>query len=85
MTKPYTEVSLPVDPIDIDIELKAEEIQEVVTNNYRVLKNKPTINGTELFDNYDEIDPTVPAWSKEDEPQKIGMEEIYTMWQSVFS
>lgn len=34
------------------------------TKDYRKLINKPTINGTELYDNYDEIDPTVPAWAK---------------------
>lgn len=35
------------------------------TSDYRKLKNKPTINGTELYDNYNEIDPTVPGWAKE--------------------
>lgn len=34
-------------------------------NDYELLKNKPSINGTELIGNYNEIDPTVPEWSKE--------------------
>lgn len=40
------------------------------TNDYKKLINKPSINGTELYDNYNEIDPTVPDWAKEpDKPQ----------------
>lgn len=78
-------VPLSMETDETIIPLHAEETQEVVTNDYRVLKNKPTINGTELYDNYNEIDPTVPNWAKDDEPHKMGMEEIYDMWQSIFS
>ena len=34
-------------------------------NDYKKLINKPSINGTVLEDNIDEIDPTIPQWAKE--------------------
>lgn len=46
------------------------------SKDYRKLKNKPTINGTELYDNYDEIDPTVPAWAKEPDKPAYDADEI---------
>jgi len=46
------------------------------TSDYRKLKNKPTINGTELYDNYDEIDPTVPDWAKEATKPTYTAEEL---------
>lgn len=56
------------------------------TNNYKELKNKPKINNTELVDNYDEIDPTVPSWVKShDEPREMTTIEIATIWNSIFS
>lgn len=55
------------------------------TNDYQKLKNKPKINNTELVDNYDEIDPTVPDWVKShDEPREMTTVEIATIWNSVF-
>lgn len=46
------------------------------TNDYEKLKNKPSINGTELIGNYDEIDPTVPAWAKEPDKPEYDADEI---------
>lgn len=74
-------------------------LHEVSSNNYRKLINKPTINGTELYDNYDEIDPTVPSWAKEetkpeytaeevgaiDEDASISLTDIKSIWDSVFN
>lgn len=51
------------------------------TKDYRKLSHKPKINGTELYDNYDEIDPTVPDWAKEENkptytPEEVGCVDI---------
>lgn len=68
------------------------------TKNYNQLVNKPSINGTELVGNYDEIDPTVPNWAKNDTkptytPEEVGsidrndeiqLSDIKTLWDSVF-
>ncbi len=35
--------------------------------DYEKLKNKPKINGVELVGNYEEVDPQVPSWAKEEE------------------
>lgn len=79
------EIPLSIEMADTEIPLQAEEAEEKVINDYQALRNKPSINGTELVDNYNETDPTVPAWAKNEEPQKMGMAEIYDMWQHVFS
>lgn len=60
------EIELDVDnvsPIGGDIDYKKQ------------VKGKPTINGTELYDNYNEIDPTVPGWSKEPTKPSYGYED----------
>lgn len=44
--------------------MKVTEFRQGGSDDYRDLFNKPSINGTELYDNYDEIDPTVPGWAK---------------------
>ena len=44
--------------------------------DYQLLENKPTINGTELFDNYDEIDPNVPEWAKQETKPSYTYEEV---------
>lgn len=56
--------------------IKAQGVQEVPIDDYRKLKNKPSINGTELNGNYDEIDPTVPDWAKRDKKPTYTAEEI---------
>lgn len=68
------------------------------TYDYQELINKPTINGTELFDNYDEIDPTVHEWAKEpikpaytaeevgaiDEDNEVPFADLLSAWRDVF-
>ena len=76
------EVSSSNDNFNLD---GSDPVIERLINDYLKLKNKPSINGTELYDNYNEIDPTVPSWSKGEEPEKMGIDEIYSIWQSVFS
>lgn len=47
--------------LDGDVEIPRAYVEK----DYEQLDNKPSINGTELIGNYDEIDPTVPEWAKE--------------------
>ena len=68
------------------------------TNDYRKLINKPKINGTVLQEDYNEIDPTVPAWAKQqqkpnynaaevgavDEDDVISLSEIDLMFLKIF-
>lgn len=68
------------------------------TNDYQKLINKPSINGTKLYDNYNEIDPTVPDWAKKnnkpgytagevgavDANNELAFEEIDRMFDVVF-
>lgn len=67
--------------------------------DYLKLKNKPSINGEELIENYDEIDPTVPAWAKEpvkpeyeaDDVGAVDIEDemsvamINSVWDAIFN
>ena len=48
----------------------------VYEKDYQKLDNKPSINGTELYDNYDEIDPTVPGWAKTQSKPSYTADEI---------
>ena len=58
--------------------LQAGEVARNVNANrdYQLLENKPTINGTELFDNYNEIDPTVPEWAKAETKPTYTYDEV---------
>lgn len=58
--------------------LSAGEVARNTNSNrdYQNLDNKPTINGTELFDNYDEIDPTVPEWAKQETKPTYTYDEV---------
>lgn len=46
------------------------------TADYRLLVHKPSINGTVLENNYDEIDPTVPDWAKTPNKPSYTADEI---------
>lgn len=83
---------LQIDEVKLDQDI--EFTQTLSTKNYNVLDNKPSINGTTLVGNYDEIDPTVPAWAKEQSPSfdahvigaitsedAISLEELSKMFQ----
>lgn len=68
------------------------------TNDYLDLINKPSINGKELVDNFNEEDPTVPEWAKAETkpsytPEEIGaisaddemsFADVKAIWDSVF-
>ena len=56
--------------------MKVTEFGQGGTDDYRDLLNKPSINGTELVENYNEIDPTVPGWSKEPFKPEYTPEEV---------
>lgn len=67
--------------------------------DYRYISHKPKINGTTLIENYNEIDPTVPKWAKENTKPKytaqevnavnvndeLSFTEIKQLWDSVFN
>jgi hypothetical protein len=81
-----------------EIKMDLSDEVKVVTTNYEVLKNLPSINKHTLIGNYDEIDPTVPIWAKSDlkpsyTPDEIGaldirneisFSDIKEMWDNVF-
>ena len=68
------------------------------SNNYRNLDNLPSINGTILYDNYDEIDPTIYPWAKGEikpsytynevgavgQENELGIAEVMELWEQVF-
>jgi hypothetical protein len=69
------------------------------TTNYEELSNLPSINGTTLKGNYNELDPTVPDWAKDnlkpkysadeigaiDVRNEISFADIKELWDSIFS
>lgn len=71
------------------------ELQEVVnlggTNDYEKLKNLPSLNGTKIIGNVNEIDPTVPGYVKEGKAVNeenvgtIGIIDVKRIWDSVFN
>lgn len=91
----------------ISLDVEAEEIidlsidEEVLMGeeDYRLLKNKPSINGQRLIDNYNEVDPTVPGWAKEsfkptytasevgalDSKSEVSFYDLKAVWDSVFN
>lgn len=108
LTNPVTFVDFSLDsssvkPIDFEIEQTSPldfnvEQSGGGVRSYKKLKDKPSINGTELVDNYDEIDPTVPDWAKEankpeytseeigaiDRRDEMSLADIKAVWDSVF-
>lgn len=68
-----------------EVGIKVQNVMEVITSDYQKLNNLPSINGTELFDNYNEIDPTVPEWAKGEEPGEMSFSDIKEIWDSVFN
>lgn len=92
--------------IDVEMEVDGIELEADIepavnlgsTNDYNQLINRPKINGTVLHGNYNEIDPTVPDWAKqENKPQysaeevgalnennEMGFANVKAIWDSVF-
>lgn len=80
------------------IKMKVDEKSSGGTDDYRDLIHKPSINGTELIENYDEIDPTVPEWAKtENKPEytpsevgalaedaEVSLVDVQTLFNMVF-
>jgi len=71
------------DDLDMSVEDESQEIgmdvgevSEVVSSDYEKLNHLPSINGTVLIGNYDEIDPTVPEWAKTDLKPSYTADEI---------
>ncbi len=95
---PEPEIELDLETEE-SIELLVKEGLSVGKDDYKKLKNKPSINGTTLIDNYDEVDPTVPGWAKEnfkpsytpgeigalDSNSEVSFSELKRVWDSVFN
>lgn len=66
----YLDIDLEIDDNEVDVNPEIKEVFELVggSDDYLKLKNKPSINGQELINNYNEIDPTVPSWAKQEKP-----------------
>lgn len=78
-TERVMELDADFDTNEVELEVDMEDIYTVDvggTSDYRKLKNKPSINGTELYDNYNEIDPTVPAWAKQNSKPNYTASEV---------
>ena len=72
-----TGIRMRVQPENTPIKMKVKEYGSGGgTSNYLDLYNKPSINGEELIDNYNEKDPTVPSWAKEDFKPEYTAEEV---------
>ncbi len=77
MTSAVIELEAQAEVNNLEYEGEVDSALNVTTSrDYRQLYNKPSINGTELYDNYNEIDPTVPNWAKREEPKPMSLEEI---------
>lgn len=69
-------VDMTVMECDDEIDMETGIVYGGGTRNYRDLINLPTINGTILYDNYNEIDPTVPDWAKAPEKPTYTANEV---------
>lgn len=85
--------SMDEEPEKIDANFRTQVVQEI-NRDYNKLENKPSINGTELIGNYDEIDPTVPSWAKEPFKPEYNLDEVASemsfadikdAWDSIFT
>lgn len=70
------DINMSIDDGDTELGLDVGEVSEVVTSDYEKLQHIPTINGTLLVGNYDEIDPTVPEWAKTEKKPSYTADEI---------
>ena len=72
------------DALIIDADLVTDETLEaealpfsiITLKDYEKLENLPSINGTTLLGNYDEIDPTVPDWAKNENKPDYTAPEV---------
>ena len=78
-----TKVNLGVEKED-DISLYADGVVEVTTSDYEKLNNLPRLNGDTIIGDMAEIDPTVPDWAKDKEPEEITDTHIEFIWKSIF-
>lgn len=101
------DMALSKNPLDISMEIQGDDdaismaMEQSIgggTRDYEKLIHKPSINGTELIGNYDEIDPTVPSWAKNptkptytpdevgaiDENNEMSFADIKSIWDSIF-
>lgn len=60
-----------VDTVDLDV---GDSV--LVNDDYRRLKNLPTLDGRPIVDDIQEQDPTVPAWAKTPTKPGYNAEEV---------
>jgi hypothetical protein len=84
---------------DTEIDAEVSDYVREGTTDYEKLSNLPSINGTPLIGNYDECDPTVPDWAKDDTKpayttdeigaintkDEVSFADIKEMWDTIFN
>lgn len=62
---------------DNDVEInEIDSINYINVNDYEKLRNLPRLNGQVIIGNMKEIDPTVPAWAKEQNKPSYDANEV---------
>lgn len=84
------DVTMDTNAVELEVELQ-ETVNLGGTDDYEKLKNLPTLNGSKIIGNMNEIDPTVPGYVKdgkavnEDNVGTIGVLDVKRIWDSVFN
>ena len=84
------DVTMDTNAVELEVELQ-ETINLGGTDDYEKLKNLPTLNGSKIIGDMNEVDPTVPRYVKEgkavneDNVGIIGVLDVKRIWDSVFS
>ena len=84
------DVSMDTNAVELEVELQ-ETVNLGGTDDYKKLKNLPTLNGSKIIGDMNEIDPTVPVYVKEgkavneDNVGTIGVLDVKRIWDSVFN
>ena len=84
------DVTMDANVLEIEVELQ-ETVNLGGTDDYEKLKNLPTLNGSKIIGDMNEIDPTVPGYVKdgkavnEDNVGTIGVLDVKRIWDSVFN
>ena len=81
-----------IDTNAVELEVKLQETVNLGgTYDHEKLKNLPTLNGSKIIGDMNEIDPTVPGYVKdgkavnEDNVGTIGVLDVKRIWDSVFN
>ena len=84
------DVTMDTNAVELEVELQ-ETVNLGGTDDYEKLKNLPTLNGSKIIGDINEIDPTVPGYVKEGKAVNeenvgtIGVLDVKRIWDSVFN